>query len=264
MTRPARGGRPTSDPTLPRARIVLVHGTRVSAAQWAVHRRWLAGAFDVVTPDLPGHGERADEPFTMPAAVAAVDAAVESGDRSAPVVLVGHSLGGYVAMEYAAGRPDRLAGLVLIGATAVPSGPGAAAYRLLGKATARAGAARIARFNDRVLSAVVPASVFASIAAEGYYSDGVLDAWQAVMSSGRPELLSELTCPVLIVRGQYDQLGIHAYRYAAAARDAEVRTVRGASHLLPLTRPEQTCGIIATFAQQVLAGRGRQDLPARG
>ena len=151
----------------PTVRLVLVHGTRVSGVQWEVHRRWLSPTFDVATPDLPGHGTLAKVPFTMPRAVESVAAAVEGGPAGLPVVLVGHSLGGYVAMEYAAEHPTRLAGLVLI------------------------------------------------------------------------------------VRGQYDQLGVHAYRYAAAARDARVRTVRGASHLLPLTRPEQTCGIIATFAREV-------------
>ena len=105
--------------------------------------------------------------------------------------------------------------------------------------------------NDRLLTRLVRPEVFAAIAADGYWFDGVSDAWAAVMAGGRPELLSDVRCPVLIVRGQYDQLGVHAHRYAAAARDARVRTVRGASHLLPLTRPEQTCGIIATFARDV-------------
>jgi pimeloyl-ACP methyl ester carboxylesterase len=235
----------------PRARIVLVHGTRVSHVQWEVHRRWLEPTYEVALPDLPGHGSLAEVPFTMTAAVAAVAAAVEGGQGRLPVVLVGHSLGGYVAMEYAAQHPTRLAGLVLIGSTAVPSGPGAAAYRLLGKVTDRAGRDRVTRVNDRVLSRMVPPAVFAAIAADGYWFDGVSDAWSAVMTGGRPELLTGVRCPILIVRGQYDQLGVHAHRYAAAASDARVRTVRGASHLLPLTRPEQTCGIIATFAAEV-------------
>lgn len=194
----------------PTARLVLVHGTRVSGVQWEVHRRWLSPIFDVATPDLPGHGTMADVPFTMPRAVESVSAAVEAGTAGLPVVLVGHSLGGYVAMEYAAQHPTRLAGLVLIGSTAVPAGPGAAAYRLLGKATSRAGQDRVGRLNDRVLAKMVRPEVFAAIAADGYWFDGVSDAWAAVMAGGRPELLAGVRCPVLIVRGQYDQLGVHA------------------------------------------------------
>ena len=115
-----------------RTRLVLVHGSRVSGVQWSAHRRWLEPEFDVITPDLPSHGTRAAEPFTMDAAVAAVAEAVDEAAPDQPVVLVGHSLGGYVAMTYAAAYPSRLTGLVTIGAAGVPQGLGAAAYILLG------------------------------------------------------------------------------------------------------------------------------------
>ncbi|MGB8380180.1 MAG: alpha/beta hydrolase, partial [Dermatophilaceae bacterium] len=109
------------------------------------------------------------------------------------------------------------------------------------------------------LSRMAPAEVFAAISQDGYWFEGVRAAWAAVLADGRPELLGEVRCPVLIVRGQFDQIGIHAYRYAAQARDARVVTVRRASHLLPLTRPWQTSAIIAGFAGRVGAG-----LPAPG
>ena len=81
-----------------RTRIVLVKGYGVRGVKWAAHRRWLEPEFDVVTPDLPGHGSRAAELFTMDSAVAAVAEAVDSASPGQPVVLAGHSLGGYVAM----------------------------------------------------------------------------------------------------------------------------------------------------------------------
>jgi len=232
-----------------RTRLILVHGSRVSGVQWSAHRRWLEPEFDVVTPDLPGHGN--DLAFTMPAAVDTIAQAVESALPGQPVVLVGHSLGGYVAMEYAAAYPSRLAGLVTIGAATLPTGVGAAAYRLLGLATDKAGRARITRLNDRMLARMAAPEVFAAIHADGDWFDGGRPSWAAVMAGGRPELLREVTAPVLIVRGQFDQLGLDARRYAAAAPNARIVTVRGASHLLPLTRPWQTCAIVAAFARSV-------------
>jgi pimeloyl-ACP methyl ester carboxylesterase len=223
--------------------------------QWQAHRAWLEPEFVVTTPDLPGHGRRAAQYFTMDTAVAAVDVAVDAATPGQPVVLVGHSLGGYVAMEYAARHSDRLAGLVTIGAAAVPQGVGSAAYRLLGLATEKAGRERIARSNDRMLRRMAAPEVFAAIHADGYWFDGVRPSWAAVMSGGRPELLAAVSCPVLVVRGQFDQLGLDGPRYAAAAPRGRLRTVRGASHLLPLTRPWQTCAIIADFAREVVAGR---------
>jgi pimeloyl-ACP methyl ester carboxylesterase len=245
-----------------RTRLILVHGTRVSHVQWSAHRRWLEPRFEVVLPDLPGHGARATEPFTMDAAVAVVAEAVEDASPGQPVVLVGHSLGGYVAMTYAAAHPDRLAGLILIGATAVPRGAGAAASQLLGWATERAGEQRVTRFNNWLLSKMAPAEVFAAIEQDGYWFEAVRAAWAAVLAGGRPELLRDVRCPVLIVRGQFDQIGIHAYRYAAQAQDARVVTVRRASHLLPLTRPWQTSAIIAGFAGRVRVGVPARDGPS--
>ncbi len=48
-----------------RTRLILVHGSRVSGVQWAAHRRWLEPEFEVLTPDLPGHGGRLENPQRM-------------------------------------------------------------------------------------------------------------------------------------------------------------------------------------------------------
>jgi pimeloyl-ACP methyl ester carboxylesterase len=231
--------------------LVLVHGTRVSGVQWAAHRRWLEPEFEVVTPDLPRHGQSVDIPFTMGAAVEIVARAVESAPDGIPVVLAGHSLGGYVAMTYASQHSDRLAGLVLMGSTAVPSGPGAAVYRALGWATETAGPERMTRFNDRILSRISPPEVAGPILREGYYFTDIPTMWAEVMAGGRPDLLDTVTCPVLIVHGTLDQVAVNTRQYAAHARDCRVRTIRGGSHLMPLTHPWKTSAIIAEFAREV-------------
>ena len=134
-------------------RLVLVHGSRLSATQWAPQITRLAAVegIEVVVPDLPGHGARAAEPFTLDRAVGAVAAAVEGEPVADHVILAGHSLGGYVVATYAATYPRRLDGLVLLGAAAVPRGAGAAAYRAVALLTERAGPDRMTRVNDRVL-----------------------------------------------------------------------------------------------------------------
>jgi hypothetical protein len=49
----------------------------------------------VITPDLPGHGARMDERFTLAGGIATIEAAV--ADAPGPVFLGGFSLGGYLA-----------------------------------------------------------------------------------------------------------------------------------------------------------------------
>jgi pimeloyl-ACP methyl ester carboxylesterase len=92
--------------------------------------RFLATTHRVIAVDLPGHGSRGAETFTLPAAAAAIAAAIdaEAGGRA---VVVGHSLGGYAAMDLAARSPDRVRGLVVSGASQEPRGRWSPAFRAL-------------------------------------------------------------------------------------------------------------------------------------
>ena len=95
------------------ALLILLHGTRLSGAQWAGYAERLADVAEVVAPDLPGHGRRADAPFTLAGAVRVVQDLVDgAGER--PVFVAGHSLGGFVAMSHAEQQPahaEQLQGL---------------------------------------------------------------------------------------------------------------------------------------------------------
>jgi len=234
---------------------VLVHGTRVSSAQWHLpaYQAVLAD-LDVVTPDLPGHGSRVAERFTTAAAVEVVSEAVESGEPGAPVVLAGHSLGGYMAMAYAARHPQRLAGLALIGASAVPRGPGAAAYRAFASLIPRVGPERMARLSNRVLTRLTDAETARAVLDGGDSYAATADAWAAVMADGDPRLLRNVTCPVLLVSGQWDQLRVHAREFAAQCRDARVVVVPRATHLLPLSHPRVVATLLRDFAVEVGQG----------
>lgn len=236
-------------------RLVLVHGTRMSSAQWRLpaYEEVLAG-LDVVTPDLPGHGSRVSERFTTAAAVEVISEAVESGGSSAPVVLAGHSLGGYMAMAYAARHPERLAGLALIGASAVPRGPGAAAYRAFASMIPRVGPERMARLSNRVLTRLTDAQTARAVLDGGDSYAATADAWAAVMADGDPRLLRGVTCPVLLASGQWDQLRVHAKQFAAQCRDARVVVVPRATHLLPLSHPRVVATLLRDFALE--AGKG--------
>lgn len=239
----------------PPVRLVLVHGSRLSHTQWAPQLARLAvfeppvgPRLEVVTPDLPGHGERADEPFTLDRAVGAVAAAVERAPVDRPVVLAGHSLGGYVSLAYAATFPRRLAGLVLLSCAAVPRGPGAAAYRGVASLTDRLGPARMTQVNDRVLGRLYPPELVASVVAGGYWFGPTGAAWREVMARCRPALLRPVTAPVLVAGGVYDQLMVDAQRYARAASRGQVRWVPRAGHLVGFDQPDLVTTLLAEFA----------------
>lgn len=227
-------------------RLVLVHGSQVNRAVWSRYAALLGPAVEVVAPDLPAHGARRGEEFTWEAALATVEDAVGPDDGT-PVVVVGHSLGGYVVMAWAERNPHRPAGLGLLGASGVPTGAGALVYRGLARVQRLLGTDRMSRAMDREFDALLHPALAAAIKEAGYGFDGIPAAWAAVMSRCRPEMLAEVTAPVLLVNGQLDQLRVDARRYAAAAGSARwvrVVTVPRGLHVVPLTHPHEVAAAL--------------------
>lgn len=230
-------------------RLVLVHGTRLDHREWAGYAELLPEA-DVVPVDLPGHGDLLEEEFTAEGALAAIRDAVEAAAPGQPVVLAGHSLGGYLATLYAVRHSGALRALVLIGATAEPRGSFAAVYRGFADLLPRVGAERMARASNAVMRRLGAAEEVLT-GPETYAA--LPAAWQVVFDECRADLLAEVDCPVFLVNGQLDQMRVHVGRFAAAARDARVVTVPRATHLLPVTHPELVADVLREALQVAAA-----------
>jgi pimeloyl-ACP methyl ester carboxylesterase len=234
-------------------RVVLVHGSRLSAAQWAPQLPYLSPRVEPVAVDLPGHGARAAEPFTLDRCAQVIQEAVAAPPSGTPVVVVGHSLGGYAAMAHAARHGTDLAGLVLAGASATPTGPGAAAYRLVAALTERLGPTRMERLTWRFLRRRYPPEVAGPVMAGGYFPDATADAWRAVMDGCRPAMLAGLACPVLLLNGQYDQFRLGERAFRRHCPQARVEVLPGATHFANLDRPREFAEAVLRFVDQ-LAG----------
>ncbi|MDP8992943.1 MAG: alpha/beta hydrolase, partial [Actinomycetota bacterium] len=96
------------------------HGTAPAAVLglpgWARTHRDFDAVFDgldAVAVDLPGFGASPEPPEAWGAAGYAEAVAPVLDDMAYPVVVLGHSFGGRVAVHLAVRRPDRVAGLVL-------------------------------------------------------------------------------------------------------------------------------------------------------
>jgi long-chain acyl-CoA synthetase len=96
--------------------IVFVHGYAGCAETWEYQINYFARDYRVIAPDLRGHGQ-SDAPYTsytMPELVSDLQTIVEELNIQGKFILVGHSFGGSICVEYANKYPERLDKLVLI------------------------------------------------------------------------------------------------------------------------------------------------------
>ena len=93
--------------------VLAIHGLTGHGQRW----QHLAGHLPETTiaaPDLLGHGRSSwAAPWTLDANAAALGALLDD-EADAPVLVIGHSFGGAVALRLAAARPDRVAALLLL------------------------------------------------------------------------------------------------------------------------------------------------------
>jgi lipase len=99
-------------PTGP-VQMLALHGLTGHGQRWQ-HPAGYVPEIAVAAPDLLGHGRSSwAAPWTIEANVAAL-AALLDDQADGPVLVVGHSFGGALAMQLAATRPDRVAALLLL------------------------------------------------------------------------------------------------------------------------------------------------------
>jgi pimeloyl-ACP methyl ester carboxylesterase len=94
--------------------LILLHGAGDQAGAWAKVAPALVGKYRVIVPDLAGHGE--SEPASGPLSVGTVLTGFESIANSQPgrVIIVGNSLGGWIAALYVQKHPEKVERLVLV------------------------------------------------------------------------------------------------------------------------------------------------------
>ena len=235
--------------------IVFVHGTRLTRSAWTPQVEALRDAFRVVAMDLPGHGALADRPFTMAAASDELARVIASAAGGRAIV-VGLSLGGYVAMDLAATRPDLVRGLVLSGATQEPVGLRSTPYRALAWVMDRFDGPVLDGLNAWFFRTRYPAAIADPILAGGFFEAGGASALRALIGERFSPRLAAYDGPVLILNGELDVLfRLGADAFARAARDVRRVRLGGATHLANLDRPEAFSVAVRRFAE------GLQDRP---
>jgi 3-oxoadipate enol-lactonase len=236
--------------------VLLVHGLGGAASNWVEVAPALARRARVVVPDLPGHG--ASPPL---AALGSLDAFADrlallaEREGITPTVVVGHSLGGVVALALARRWPDLVRGLVLITAAGISTTsrrtklavaivtrlrPGALVAPARAR-VARSPRLRAATFRPWAVAdaqALSPRSVLGLLAGPPLHTD-VRTAGAALVAYDSRTDLHAVRCPTIVVAGARDPQVPpgDAVEYARRLR-AELRTIADCGHLPIAERPD--------------------------
>lgn len=228
--------------------VVFLHGTRLTRAMWAAQMADLADAYRVVGLDLPGHGALATVPFTLDVAADQVAAIITAAVPARTAVVVGLSLGGYVAMRLAARHPERVAALVLSGCTAEPVAWRSAPYRALAWVFDHVGDARLDRIETWWFRARFPPSIAEPIVRGGFWYHGGAGALRALVGHSFIPDLAAFDGPTLFLDGACDVLfRLSGRQFARAARRGRRVQLAGATHLANLDRPAAYSAAVRRF-----------------
>ncbi|MDI6830997.1 MAG: alpha/beta hydrolase [Actinomycetota bacterium] len=109
--------------------VILLHGWNATGKQWLHNLKALGQRHRAIAPDLPGHGdsEMGDFAFHLDGMADFLES-FRKALRLPPFHLVGHSLGGCIALHYAATRPEMVRKLVLVSTPTRRAGIGLKAY----------------------------------------------------------------------------------------------------------------------------------------
>jgi pyruvate dehydrogenase E2 component (dihydrolipoamide acetyltransferase) len=241
--------------------LVLIHGLAADSQGWAPLEKALGRGRAILRIDLPCHGRsprRAVRSFAdlSRMVVEALDASVGDG----PVHVLGHSLGGALALALADIRPRRVASLALI----APAGLGPEIDAgALGGIIRASRTETLAPWLRRLTATPEGISNDFARAAMASRADPALRAAQVAMADAlfadgtqtfdlRPAL-SRLTAPTAILWGREDH--ILPYRHALAA-DGEIaiHLIKGAGHIPHVECPDVVAAILSRHIAGTKAG----------
>jgi pimeloyl-ACP methyl ester carboxylesterase len=235
----------------PKPTVVLVHGAFADASGWSgVINRLQRRGYPVIAPANPLRGVSSDAAY-LRSFLATIDG---------PIVLVGHSYGGMVITNAATGNPNVKA-LVYVAAYAPDAGDSVASLETLAPGGGIGPATLTLRpfpapDGSQALEGYITTSVFGDIFAADLPSETA-----AVMAaSQRPAALSLLGEPSgppawksipswYLVAGRDNAIGTEVERIMARRINAHTEEVKGASHAVMISHPDDTTRLILDAAR---------------
>lgn len=241
--------------------LVILHGLLGSARNWAGMTRAFAASHHVVALDLPNHGaspwsEAADYPFMADAVAATI---ADLGGRAA---VVGHSMGGKVAMMLALTRPELIERVAVVDIAPVSYTHTFAPYIRAMRSVSLARAARRSDV-DQALASHIPDARVRAFLLQNLDGDPGHYRWRpnlAVLGAAMPDLLgfpdpdglTPYSGPALFISGAQsdyvtpEHTGLIRRLFPAA----RLERIEGAGHWIHADQPEAFGAALRGFLTQ--------------
>lgn len=238
-------------------RVLLLHGFGETSSVWDSIAAELSKDFEVLVPDVPGSGNtEAIADMSMEGLARAIKALTDHLEWRT-FALIGHSMGGYIALAFADMFPESLTGLGLFHSTAFADSEEKIANRRKGMAFMREHGAQ-AFLESTTPNLFAPATRENNPALVGEFLDGsgkfsvdILVSYYESMirRPDRSSLLKEVNFPVLIVMGLYDQAVPQkdALQLCKLPKKAYIHTLSQSGHMGMLEEPKKSLAILQEF-----------------
>lgn len=247
--------------------VVLIHGFGEDGTVWHYQRSFLKDHFRLIIPDLPGSGQSEFLSISPGRSSFIIDIYADcikqmldrEGIREC--TMLGHSMGGYIALAFAQHNPERLNGLGLVHSTAFADSEEK-------KATRKKGIAFIQRYGPQEFlkqsipnlfgeqfTRENPGQIEALIARAGNFTAPALVQYYEAMTErpDRTETLKKTVNPVLFIIGEEDKSVYlqDSLKQCYLPGKAQIDILPGVAHMGMWEQKDQTNDTVLKFLNYV-------------
>ncbi|MEN9779651.1 MAG: hypothetical protein RL087_755 [Pseudomonadota bacterium] len=243
--------------------VLMLHGIGGGHLAFAPQVETFASqGYRAVAWDMPGYGHSAPiEPYTFKGLAQSCIALIDSL-KCGDVTLIGHSMGGMVAQEVVARRPDLVNRLVLCGTSPAfgrkPDGQSADEWQR-NFVQSRTAPLDAGQSMQQLAQQLVPGMVGPSAMAEGVKlaahcmsqvpASTYRRALEALVTFDRRDGLAAIHVPTLLIAGEHDRNAPPSVmkKMADAIRSSSYHEMKGIGHLMNLEAPDAFDGAVLNF-----------------
>ena len=233
--------------------LVLLHGYPLDHHLWDDVVPLLENTFEIIAPDLRGFGDSTtvDSPNTMDDYAADIAGLLDQLGLQKAVV-VGHSMGGYVALAFARLFPERVSGLGLVSSQVLADPPERKEGRYKSAADVSAnGIGSVVETMTPKFTSDEKLQAYARASMEQQQPAAYIGALRAMAErADSTSLLSSFNFPVVVIHGDSDALIPidRAREVKAALPQAHLVEISGAGHMPMMEAKEETAEALKKLA----------------